>query len=330
MNNTLFPFAMWPNNRLRKSAEGEPGGFPSRLQDAQTVGDLPGSTGPVKVDHQGQSFVRKEGKTPGHINEEMAASAAYNYIGKKIPQLGISVPEFRHYRDPQTKYGSAMLSRFIPNAQEIGSLPYDDPKLHASVKKQIQRGFAVDALLGNWDVIGNGEGNVIVDANGKAHRIDTGGSLRYRAQGKPKSSGQYGASLGDFWSMRGHEGPIGKNRQLRTHLYDTDLGNLFDQYHAISDHLLTPEGKIDPGLAKVLSEHAENPDELVSLVEDRLKGVRAMSQHVKDRQKQGMSDRDIDAEMKEKFWPEARDFEYAKSLTAKAYFSGVSFPRRKR
>ena len=50
-------------------------------------------------------------------------------------------------------------------------------------------GFATDAWLGNWDVVGMEFDNLQVDASGKAVRVDAGGSLEYRAQGGKKSFG---------------------------------------------------------------------------------------------------------------------------------------------
>jgi predicted DNA-binding WGR domain protein len=52
-----------------------------------------------------------------------------------------------------------------------------------------QAGFAVDAWLGNWDVVGLGYDNLQVGPDGKAHRVDAGGSLEYRAQGEKKPFG---------------------------------------------------------------------------------------------------------------------------------------------
>ncbi len=53
--------------------------------------------------------------------------------------------------------------------------------------------YPIDAWLGSRDVIGAGVenpfGNIIIDAEGKAHRIDFGGSLRYSGLGKPKDFG---------------------------------------------------------------------------------------------------------------------------------------------
>lgn len=50
-------------------------------------------------------------------------------------------------------------------------------------------GFAVDAWLGNWDVVGMALDNLQIGPDGKAHRVDAGGSLEYRAQGAKKPFG---------------------------------------------------------------------------------------------------------------------------------------------
>jgi hypothetical protein len=51
--------------------------------------------------------------------------------------------------------------------------------------KMMSAGVYVDVFLANWDVVGMGSGNVIVDKN-KATRIDPGGALTFRAQGGRK------------------------------------------------------------------------------------------------------------------------------------------------
>lgn len=62
-----------------------------------------------------------------------------------------------------------------------------------------QSGFAVDAWLGNWDVVGMGFDNLQVGADGKAVRVDAGGSLEYRAQGSKKP---FGDKVGEVATMR--------------------------------------------------------------------------------------------------------------------------------
>lgn len=53
----------------------------------------------------------------------------------------------------------------------------------------VHSGFAVDAWLGNWDVVGMSLDNLQIGPDGKAHRVDAGGSLEYRAQGAKKPFG---------------------------------------------------------------------------------------------------------------------------------------------
>lgn len=53
----------------------------------------------------------------------------------------------------------------------------------------VASGFGADAWLGNWDVVGLGYDNLQIGADGKAHRVDAGGSLMYRAQGGKKAFG---------------------------------------------------------------------------------------------------------------------------------------------
>lgn len=53
----------------------------------------------------------------------------------------------------------------------------------------VASGFGADAWLGNWDVVGLGFDNLQIGADGKAHRVDAGGSLMYRAQGGKKAFG---------------------------------------------------------------------------------------------------------------------------------------------
>lgn len=61
-------------------------------------------------------------------------------------------------------------------------------------------GFAVDAWLANWDVVGLSFDNLLM-RGGRAFRVDTGGALRYRAQGGLKGSA-FGDSVAELESLR--------------------------------------------------------------------------------------------------------------------------------
>jgi len=63
----------------------------------------------------------------------------------------------------------------------------------------VHEGFAVDAWLGNWDVIGLSLDNLQIGPDGKAHRVDAGGSLEYRAQGEKKP---FGAKVEEIDTLR--------------------------------------------------------------------------------------------------------------------------------
>jgi predicted DNA-binding WGR domain protein/N-acetylglutamate synthase-like GNAT family acetyltransferase len=63
----------------------------------------------------------------------------------------------------------------------------------------VHQGFAVDAWLGNWDVVGLSLDNLQIGPDGKAHRVDAGGSLEYRAQGEKKP---FGAKVDEIDTLR--------------------------------------------------------------------------------------------------------------------------------
>lgn len=67
----------------------------------------------------------------------------------------------------------------------------------AELKKApgVIEGFAADAWLANWDVVGMELDNLQLDSAGYAMRVDAGGSLMYRAQGGKKAFGDQVAEL---------------------------------------------------------------------------------------------------------------------------------------
>lgn len=65
----------------------------------------------------------------------------------------------------------------------------------------VKEGFALDAILANWDVVGMSKDNILVSESGIPYRADNGGALAYRAQGKPKGA-DFGPEVGEFATMR--------------------------------------------------------------------------------------------------------------------------------
>ena len=86
----------------------------------------------------------------------------------------------------------AVMSDWI---DEAGPMTFEDMQKHPDVRA----GFAVDAWLANWDVVGLQADNVVSGPGGKAYRIDVGGSLLFRAQGKGR---EFPAFVQEIETMR--------------------------------------------------------------------------------------------------------------------------------
>ena len=89
---------------------------------------------------------------------------------------GVPVPSVRHI---SFKGKDAVISDWI---DEAAPMTLAEMKQHQDVRS----GFAVDAWLANWDVVGLQADNVVQGPGNKAYRIDVGGSVLFRAQGKGK------------------------------------------------------------------------------------------------------------------------------------------------
>lgn len=143
----------------------------------QFIKDLGGSTGAKLVqDKWGNKYVKKTGKDKEHIYAEYQALKLYNYLDVKVPKI--------HSFD---KDKGVLYTEYIENAKTL-----DELKGVNHIKKQIQKNFAIDALLGNWDVVGMVYDNILIDDSGfvpKIIRVDVGGSLNKRAQGENKEFG---------------------------------------------------------------------------------------------------------------------------------------------
>lgn len=165
-------------------------GWPPDPAKLRTVRGLGGSTGAELVtDGQGQ-WVRKRGKTPGHLRSEDQADRIYR-------ALGVDVPDSRLYDPPGE--GPTKLGVWIEGTRPLSALK--GAELEAA-RAKLREGFALDALLGNWDVIGLKSDNILVGPDGRVYRVDNGGALAYRAQGAKKSGTQWGPAVGELSTMK--------------------------------------------------------------------------------------------------------------------------------
>jgi hypothetical protein len=171
-----------------------PAAFPSAVDNLTVVRRLGGSTGAelVRDPKSGAEFVRKRGSSAAHVREEHAANELYR-------ALGVPVPEGRIYEGGD---GPVQLTRFVEGRTLGAYLKDATPEQAAAVKAKVAEHFAADALLGNWDVAGLNLDNILVTADGTPVRIDNGGALRFRAQGKAKTDAEWNAYPTELWSLR--------------------------------------------------------------------------------------------------------------------------------
>jgi hypothetical protein len=192
--------------------------FPADLSALKEVKSLGGSTGArLMSDSKGNRFVMKKGGSAGgeaaeHLKNEARADAFYQ-------AAGVKVPEFKIY---ETANGPVKLSRFVENGQSLGEWwnSHEDSKERKAMLQELEKGFNVDVLIGNWDIIGMGADNILIDPDGIPWRIDNGGSFGFRAQGERKKAAEWlDGWPDDLWSMR----ESANNKRFFGHIKTVDL-----------------------------------------------------------------------------------------------------------
>ena len=133
---------------------------------------------------KGTQFYVKQTKSANHGANEMLANELYKLAGVPVPDL--------FFGNHQTVASKILKSSDPDTPAQMLSAVQDDPLVRA----QIRQNMAVDAWLANWDVAGLTYDNIIV-VDGIPYRIDTGGSLEYRAQGGAKGP-HFGNTVGEL------------------------------------------------------------------------------------------------------------------------------------
>lgn len=155
----------------------------------EKVGKQAGTNpGGVYKDEAGHDWYVKLPKSANIAKNEVLAAKLYQ-------AAGVAVPELKHVT-VGGKLGIA--SRMVPGLEK---LPLAGPDVDG-----VMEGFAVDAWLANWDVVGLEHDNLLVRPDGHAVRVDVGGSLIYRAQGEPKGSA-FGSTVGELETLTNGKNP---------------------------------------------------------------------------------------------------------------------------
>jgi hypothetical protein len=168
-----------------------------KLSDPAPAG---GTTGALAAfDNTGTRWLVKHySGNPDRVATELLANAIYRELDVLVPEAGISNWQ-------------------RPNGEEWITCTY--PMLEGEIRRWsepntlLAEGFVADALLANWDVIGLEQDNILWTEDGTPIRIDQGGCLRFRAQGRTKD---YGPEVDELVSM------LGKKGQARGRMAVTD------------------------------------------------------------------------------------------------------------
>lgn len=149
-------------------------------QTGQQKGSNPGGK---FMDKSGQEWYCKFPASEDHVKNELLASKLYKAAGVDVPTLRMV--------EKDGKIGIA--SKIVDGVTKVGAGIKNAPGA--------MEGFAVDAWLGNYDSVGTGHDNLLKTKDGKAVRIDLGGSLLYRAMGAPKGD-SFGVDVVEIDAMR--------------------------------------------------------------------------------------------------------------------------------
>ena len=175
--------------------------FPVDLSEVKQIGNAGGSTGATIVEYTGVDgnkikFVCKKTNSEisaEHLENECRADAFYR-------AFGVDVPEMHLYKD---KNGQPVkLSRYIDDSTPIDEWwqkkkQEGDQTALEEMRKKLREHFAVDVLVGNWDVVGDWDKNIIIDRNGNPIRTDNGCSFGFHASGRPKTTDEWGEVIKD-------------------------------------------------------------------------------------------------------------------------------------
>jgi hypothetical protein len=112
--------------------------------------------------------------------EQMQTEYMANQIYRKI---GLNAPDSKLLTIDGKK---CIFSPLIKDGTQIKGGVSKESTAKIAGHPQVLQGFAADAILANHDVVGLDHDNMMFTPDGQAHRMDNGGSLKYRAQGAIK------------------------------------------------------------------------------------------------------------------------------------------------
>ncbi|KAF0976672.1 hypothetical protein FDP41_004571 [Naegleria fowleri] len=228
--------------------------FPSDLSQLTITEQLGGSSHPQKVKDltTNQEYVMKKGFNKRHVVNEYRVNLCYYKMGCLVPQVKLyvkgkmvsSLEGIESLADDDHN-DIVVLSEFINNGITWANFQKQRSEQECDqVRREMGHFFVLDCLFANRDVIGVDDSNIlIVEQQQQAlsprtfsvYRIDNGGALSFRAQGKPKDPGEWGDFVSEINLMLDDSFNVntanvfGKGGAV-------DSNKMFQQIMTISDH----------------------------------------------------------------------------------------------
>lgn len=132
-------------------------------------------------DSDGAGWVVVAHASDDRARNEVLANRLYELTDTNVPGVNfvkLSEVNFPHSGETLGTIASA----------PVGTTDVLQKLNNTTIKNQLHTNFAVDAWLGNWDVVGAGGSNISLDSENNVTRLSAHGSLLYRAQGQPKGA----------------------------------------------------------------------------------------------------------------------------------------------
>jgi len=204
----------------------------------------------------GSRWYVKAQKSADHASNEALAVDLYRAAGIDAPEVVVGAGT------PGLSGSAHTATRLLETAEsDLKARINGDKKGNAADHRYVRRaheGFAVDAWLANWDVAGANFDN-IVSLGGQPVRIDSGGSLLYRAQGEPKG-GKFGPVVVE-WDTFTDKESTHKASALHDSISSHDMVASADRVKAITPAKIRAMVKargLDASLAETLIERRKD------------------------------------------------------------------------
>lgn len=222
------------------------------LSQLTYVRELGGSTGAkLYQDTNGNRFVVKAGASEEHVRNEQLADDLYRAMNVPVPNGRLATQDGKLYKVTEFIEGRTL--------DELSGAELE------AAREKLRQHFAADVLLRNWDVIGMGGDNILVDKNGQVWRIDNGGALAFRARGEPKSPS---GTLDEIGTMRDKS----VSRSSEAVFGKLQYNEIIQQLQSALPTEATVLAKIDdPALARMMFERYTHARKLIAEADARLK-----------------------------------------------------------